>query len=287
MGVIDDLRQQQGKLVGLPTGFPDLDHMTGGIREDDYWVLAARPSMGKTTLASNIALHVALVAGKPVVFFSGESSRGSLVRRMLCSEARVDLRKVRAGLLEEPEILRLAAAATKISRSPLRIIECFGHSIMQLRAKARRVHQRDHTALFVFDYMQKFSATNARGHRIENRQQEVAEVSGGLANLAKELHGRVLALCQLNRQKGKPDLTCLRESGAIEQDGDFVGLLYKPEKEEGDAELGQGEAESVLLEIAKQRDGPTGVVSLVFRKQFTRFESAAKVAEDDAPTLFK
>ena len=99
--------------------------------------------------------------------------------------------------------------------------------------------------------------------------------------------GRVLALCQLNRQKGKPDLTCLRESGAIEQDGDFVGLLYKPEKEEGDAELGQGEAESVLLEIAKQRDGPTGVVSLVFRKQFTRFESAAKVAEDDAPTLFK
>jgi replicative DNA helicase len=250
-------------------------------------VIAARPSVGKTSLAMNIAEHVAIEQGLPVGVFSLEMTSESLVLRMLCSRSRVNLRNVREGFLAERDFPKLTGAAGKLAKAPLFIDDSSALSILQLRAKARRMSQQFGIKLFVVDYLQLLHST---ARRAENRQQEIADISNGIKSLAKELNVPVIVLSQLNREiereKGRPPrLSDLRESGAIEQDADVVGLLYKP-KQGSDDEDGGGpeeDATPVNLLIAKQRNGPTGDVCLTFLKSYTRFESAAKVSDEDVP----
>ena len=212
----------------------------------------------------------------------------SLVLRMLCSRSRVNLRNVRDGFLAERDFPKLTGAAGKLAGAPLFIDDTAGLSILQLRAKARRMAQQYGIKLFVVDYLQLLHST---ARRAENRQQEIADISNGIKALAKELNLPIIVLSQLNRElergeNRKPRLSDLRESGAIEQDADVVGLLYKPtsdEDEGGEAGGTKQEAVPVNLLIAKQRNGPTGDVALTFLKSYTRFEGAAKVSDDDVP----
>jgi replicative DNA helicase len=284
---IEDFHQRQGMLTGVATGFTDLDKMTSGLHEGEMIVIAARPSMGKTSLAMNIAEYVAIEQKLPVGVFSLEMTAESLVLRMLCSRSRVNLRNVRDGFLAERDFPKLTGSAGKLANAPLFIDDSSGLSILQLRAKARRMSQQYGIKLFVIDYLQLLHST---ARRAENRQQEIADISSGIKSLAKELKVPVIVLSQLNRElekdkDRKPRMSDLRESGAIEQDADLVGLLYKPSR--GDDEEGGGneenEAVPVNLLIAKQRNGPTGDVCLTFLKSYTRFESAAKVSDDDVP----
>src|SRR5215467_724562 len=282
IGTIEDFHQRQGMLTGVGTGFADLDKMTNGLHPGEMIVVAARPSMGKTSLAMNIAEHVAIDLRLPVGVFSLEMTAESLVLRMLCSRSRVNLRNVREGFLAERDFPKLTGAAGKLANAPLFIDDSSGLSILQLRAKARRMFQQYGIKLFVIDYLQLL---NSSSKRVENRQQEIADISGGIKALAKELNVPVIVLSQLNREvekeKGRaPRLSDLRESGSIEQDADLVGLLYKPTSKSDEDESG-GAAEPddaipVNLLIAKQRNGPAQVdVHLTFLKTFTRFESAA------------
>jgi replicative DNA helicase len=285
---IEGFHERQGMLTGVGTGFPDLDKMTSGLHGGEMVVIAARPSMGKTSLAMNIAEHAAIEQRLAVGVFSLEMTAESLVLRMLCSRSRVNLRNVREGFLAERDFPKLTGAAGKLSNAPLFIDDSSALSILQLRAKARRMAQQYSIKLFVIDYLQLLHST---ARRAENRQQEIADISSGIKSLAKELNVPVIVLSQLNREiereKGRPPrLSDLRESGAIEQDADVVGLLYKP-KGGGDDEDGGGAVEQdavpTNLLIAKQRNGPTGDVYLTFLKSFTRFESAAKVSDEDVP----
>ena len=287
IGRIEEFHQRQGMLTGLATGFPDLDKMTSGLHPGEMIVIAARPSMGKTSLAMNIAEHVALEERLPVGVFSLEMTAESLVLRMLCSRSRVNLRSIRDGFLAERDFPKLTGSAGKLAGAPLFIDDTPGLSILQLRAKARRMAQQYGAKLFVIDYLQLLHSTSRRA---ENRQQEIADISNGIKALAKELEVPVIVLSQLNRElekekNRKPRLSDLRESGAIEQDADLVALLYKPNS--GDDEEGPSgpdqEAMPVNLLIAKQRNGPTGDVALTFLKAYTRFESAAKVSPEDVP----
>lgn len=285
--IIEDYHKRQGMLTGVGTGFVDLDKMTTGLHGGEMVVIAARPSMGKTSLAMNIAEYAAIEQKLPVGVFSLEMTSESLVMRMLCSQARVNLRNVREGFLVERDFPKLTAAAGRLAGAPLFIEDSSGLSILQLRAKARRMWQQYGIKLFVIDYLQLLHST---ARRAENRQQEIADISNGIKSLAKELDVPVIVLSQLNRElekdkDRKPRLSDLRESGAIEQDADVVCLLYKPNRD--DEESGAGEEQEALpvnLLIAKQRNGPTGDVHLTFLKSYTRFESAAKVSDDDVPT---
>jgi replicative DNA helicase len=286
---IEDFHQRQGMLTGVATGFTDLDKMTSGLHAGEMIVIAARPSMGKTSLAMNVAEHVAIEQKLPVGVFSLEMTSESLVLRMLCSRSRVNLRNVRDGFLAERDFPKLTGAAGKLASAPLFIDDSSGLSILQLRAKARRMAQQHGIKLFVIDYLQLLHST---ARRAENRQQEIADISNGIKSLAKELEVPIIVLSQLNRElekdkNRKPRLSDLRESGAIEQDADVVGLLYKPSSgDDDDSSASTGEeqdAVAVNLLIAKQRNGPTGDVNLTFLKSFTRFESAAKVSDDDVP----
>ena len=286
---IEDFHQRQGMLTGVGTGFTDLDKMTSGLHPGEMIVIAARPSMGKTSLAMNIAEHVAIDQKLPVGVFSLEMTSESLVLRMLCSRSRVNLRNVRDGFLAERDFPKLTGAAGKLANAPLFIDDSSGLSILQLRAKARRMAQQYGIKLFVIDYLQLLHST---ARRAENRQQEIADISNGVKSLAKELNVPVIVLSQLNRElerekNRKPRMSDLRESGAIEQDADLVGLLYKPSAGDDDESTGGGgeeqDAVPVNLLIAKQRNGPTGDVNLTFLKSFTRFENAAKVSDDDVP----
>jgi replicative DNA helicase len=287
ISTIEDFHQRQGMLTGIPTGFNDLDKLTSGMHGGEMIVIAARPSMGKTSLAMNIAEHVAIEAKLPVGVFSLEMTSESLVLRMLCSRSRVNLRNVREGFLAERDFPKLTGAAGKLAGSPLFIDDSSGLSILQLRAKARRMHQQYHIKLFVIDYLQLLHSTARRAQ--DNRQQEIADISSGVKSLAKELAVPVIVLSQLNRElerekNRKPRLSDLRESGAIEQDADVVGLLYKPSSDDEESVTGEEqEAQAVNLLIAKQRNGPTGDVNLTFLKQYTRFENAAKVSDEDMP----
>jgi len=286
INTIEDFHERQGVLTGVGTGFTDLDKMTSGFHAGEMVVIAARPSMGKTSLAMNIAEHVAIDLRLPVGVFSLEMTSESLVLRMLCSRSRVNLRNVRDGFLAERDFPKLTGAAGKLSTAPLFIDDSSGLSILQLRAKARRMFQQYGVKLFVIDYLQLLHST---ARRAENRQQEIADISSGIKSLAKELKVPVIVLSQLNRElerekNRKPRLSDLRESGAIEQDADVVGLLYKPSSDDDEAAGGaEEEAVPVNLLIAKQRNGPTGDVNLTFLKSYTRFESAAKVSDDDVP----
>ena len=287
INTIEDFHQRQGVLTGVGTGFVDLDKMTSGMHGGEMIVIAARPSMGKTSLAMNIAESVAIEQRLPVGVFSLEMTADSLVLRMLCSRSRVNLRSVREGFLAERDFPKLTGAAGKLANAPLFIDDSSGLSILQMRAKARRMAQQYGIKLFVVDYLQLLHSTSRRA---ENRQQEIADISSGVKSLAKELKVPVIVLCQLNREiereKGRPPrLSDLRESGAIEQDADVVGLLYKPKAgdDEDGGNVAEEEAVPVNLLIAKQRNGPTGDVNLTFLKSYTRFESAAKVSEEDVP----
>ena len=287
ISTIEDFHQRQGLLTGVGTGFADLDKMTSGLHGGEMIVIAARPSMGKTSLAMNMAEHVAIEQRLPVGVFSLEMTSESLVLRMLCSRSRVNLRNVREGFLAERDFPKLTGAAGKMASAPLFIDDSSGLSILQLRAKARRMAQQFGIKLFVIDYLQLLHST---ARRAENRQQEIADISNGIKSLAKELDVPIVVLSQLNREiereKGRPPrLSDLRESGAIEQDADVVGLLYKPKSASDDEEGGgvEEDAVPVNLLIAKQRNGPTGDVELTFLKSYTRFESKAKVSDEDVP----
>jgi replicative DNA helicase len=283
INTIEDYHQRQGMITGVGTGFLDFDKMTSGLHGGEMIVIAARPSMGKTSLVMNIVEHVVLEEKQPVGVFSLEMTAESLVLRMLCSRARVNMRNIRDGFLAERDFPKLTGAAGKMANAPLYIDDTAGLSILQLRAKARRMYQQHGIKMIVIDYLQLL---NASGTRIENRQQEVAMISNGVKALAKELNVPVIVLSQLNRElekdkSRKPRLSDLRESGAIEQDADLIALLYKPDegKEDDEDKPQDQEAIPVNLLIAKQRNGPTGDVCLTFFKGYTRFESAAKVSD--------
>lgn len=275
LSMVEELHQKQGAIIGIPTGFHDFDRMTNGLMNGELIIIAARPSVGKTSLAMNIADHTA-GSGIPTGVFSLEMTSSSLVTRMLCSAARINIRDIQAGVVREQDFKSLALSASRLAKAPLFVDDTSGLSILQLRAKARRMHQRHGLKLLIVDYLQMLHSTNPRA---KNREQEIADISGGLKALAKELHIPVVVLSQLNRDIDKggkrlPQLADLRESGAIEQDADLVGMLYR--QEEIDPEK-RPDVMKVGLLIAKQRNGPTGVVNMVFLPALTRFESAARI----------
>jgi replicative DNA helicase len=280
--VIERLYETRGAITGVETGFTEFDRYTNGLQPADMIVIAARPSMGKTSLVMNIAEYVAMVKRKPVAVFSLEMSRQQLVQRLISSRARVNLQKLRDGFLSERDFPNLSLAATKLADSPIHIDDRSKMSILELRAKARRWKKDHGIELMVVDYLQLLRSTSRRAQ--ENRQIEIAEISQGIKSLAKELHIPIIVLAQLNRKpddrtgtaKGKPRLSDLRESGSIEQDADLVALLVRAEVYEEDAELKAELAGQALVDIAKNRNGPVGEFRLTFIKEFTRFENRAE-----------
>src|SRR5438105_15420694 len=274
---IEKLYEGKGRITGISTGFVELDRMTSGLHGSEMIVIAARPSMGKTALAMNIAEHVAINEKLPVGVFSLEMSSQQLVQRLLCSRARVNLQRVRDGFLGERDFPNLTAAASKLAEAKIFIDDSASLSILELRAKARRLKAQQDVKLMIVDYLQLLRSTSRRAQ--DNRQLEISEISGGIKGLAKELKIPIIVVAQLNRQPeqregGKPRLSDLRESGSIEQDADVVGLLVRPEyyaKDDDEKDEHEGKAE---LLIAKQRNGPTGEIPLTFVKRFTRFENA-------------
>src|SRR5690554_1608104 len=273
---IEQLQAAKGGITGVGTGFPDLDAMTGGLQKGDLVIVAARPSMGKTAFCMNVGLHAAITQQTPVAVFSLEMSKEQLVQRMLCSEALVDLGRLLRGRLTDDDYVRLAQAAGHLNSAPIWIDDSGALSVLEMRAKARRLKaDQPELGMIIVDYIQLMHAS---GHA-ENRQQEVSEISRGLKALAKELAVPIVALSQLSRapeQRAdhRPQLSDLRESGSLEQDADLVMFLYRPEYYVSPAEAQekglQGKAELI---IGKQRNGPTGIVELFFRKECTRFES--------------
>jgi len=271
MNVITKMMMKKGELTGVSSGFKDLDMLTWGFQKQEMIVLAARPSMGKTSLALNIAESAALPRrGEPVstLIFSLEMSSAQLALRMLCSRARVNLKFLREGLLAKngDDYSRLVGTADEFSKAPIFIDDSSHLSIMELRAKARRVHARRKLGLIVVDYLQLLSQSP--------REQQVAEASRGLKALAKELDLPVVVLSQLNRSSEKenraPKLADLRESGSIEQDADVVLMLSRPKDAD---EKYQVAADSAELVVAKQRNGPVGELKLTFLRDITRFEN--------------
>ena len=281
---IEKLQEQGGEPDGLATGFVDLDEKTHGLHRGEMIVIAARPSIGKTSLAMNIAEHVAVDQKRPVGVFSLEMTAEALTLRMLCSRSRVNMHDIRHGMLEASTRDNITQAASDMIKAPLFIDDAAGLDILGLRSRARRMAQQHKVELFIIDYIQLLRSSSRRA---ENRQQEIADISGGIKSLAKELDVPVVVLSQLNREiearQGKPRLSDLRESGAIEQDADFVGLLYIPSEAEEDVVAGK-DSHAVHLLVAKQRNGPTGDIPLTFLKGFTRFENAAKVSAEDIST---
>src|SRR6188508_2094703 len=276
---IEQLYERRGGITGISTGFAELDRMTNGLHESEMIVIAARPSMGKTALAMNIAEHVAITSKLPVAVFSLEMSSQQLIQRLLCSRARVNLQKVRDGFLGERDFPSLTAAASKLAEARIFIDDSASLSILELRAKARRLKAQQDVSLIIVDYLQLLRSTSRRAQ--DNRQLEISEISAGLKALAKDLKIPVIVVAQLNRQPearsgGKPRLSDLRESGSIEQDADLVGLLVRPEVYEEDEDARAEKAGEAELIIAKQRNGPVGEIPLTFLKEFTRFEDRAR-----------
>jgi len=281
---IEKLFENKGAITGVSTGFRDLDKLTSGLHSSEMIVIAARPSMGKTALAMNIAEHAAIEVKLPVAIFSLEMSAQQLVQRMLCSRARVNLAKTRDGFLAEADFPKLTHAASKLAEAKIFIDDSAGLSILELRAKARRLKAQQDVQLIIVDYLQLLRSTSRRAH--DNRQLEISEISAGLKGLAKELKIPIIVVAQLNRNpeirtgsgKGVPRLADLRESGSIEQDADLVGLLVREEYyADSDEERTELEGKAELI-IAKQRNGPIGQVKLTFLKNFTRFEDRAEDA---------
>jgi len=271
---IDTLYQRKGFITGLPSGFTEVDQMLAGLQPADFIVVAGRPAMGKSSFAMSLAEHVALVEKIPVAIFSLEMSKEHLVQRMLCSHARINAHNVRSGMLSTSDWPKLTQAAGKLSEAPIFIDDTPGISILELRAKARRLKGRQGIGLIILDYLQLMEEPS----RSENRQQEIALISRNLKALARELNIPVIAVSQLSRaperrETFRPRLSDLRESGAIEQDSDVVLLLFR-EEYYTPTEENRGIAEVI---IGKQRNGPTGTVKLAFIKEYTRFENLAQV----------
>jgi replicative DNA helicase len=272
---IEKLQQTKGAITGVPTGFPDLDEMTTGLHPGDLVVVAARPSMGKTSFVLNIAQHVGTHTAMTVGFFSLEMSKEQLFMRMLTSEARIDAHRFRSGYLNEKDYGNLSHALGTLAEARVFIDDTASIGVLEMRAKCRRLKAEHGLDLVIIDYLQLMQG---RG-RFESRQQEVSAISRSLKGLAKELSCPIIALSQLSRAPEgrtdhRPQLSDLRESGAIEQDADLVCFIYRPEvydKEEANPE-NQGIAEII---IGKQRNGPIGTVKLSFLNQYTRFENYA------------
>lgn len=275
---IEYLYQNKGGVTGIPTGFKDLDRLTAGLQPSDLIIVAARPAMGKTSFALNIALHVALEAKIPVAIFSLEMSREQLIMRMLSSEAGIDGQRLRTGFLDEEDWLLLTTAMARLSEAPIYIDDTPNITVMDIRAKARRLVQEQGQALILLDYLQLVNSRRS----FESRQQEITEISRGLKALARELQVPVVALSQLSRaveqrQDKRPVLSDLRKSGAIEQDADVVAFIYRDEYYNPDTETKKGIAEII---IGKQRNGPTGVVQLAFLKNSMRFRDLSYIPEE-------
>jgi len=285
IGDINKIYESRGQTSGLSTGFKELDKMTDGLHGAEMFVIAARPSMGKTAFAMNMAEHIALNTGKPVAVFSLEMSSQQLVQRLLCSIARVNLASIRNGFLSERDFPALTAGAHRLASAKIFVDDTSSLSILELRAKARRMKSQHDIAAIFIDYLQLLRSTSSRAK--DSRQLEIAEISAGLKALSKELNVPIIVLAQLNRNpeqrtgdsKGRPRLSDLRESGTIEQDADVVGLLVR---EEYYADTDEAKAEALgkaTLIIAKQRNGPTGDVPLSFIKEYARFEDRAEGPE--------
>ena len=273
-GSVDALLQRGQRITGLATHYTDLDEMTSGFQHSDLIIIAARPSMGKTAFAMNIAENASIEDQKVVGMFSLEMSREALLLRLLCSRARVDSHKMRTGSLWRDDMTKVVHAMEQLAHAPIFIDDTPGIALSEMRAKARRLQQsQGRLDLLIVDYLQLMSGG---GRRYENRTQEVSAISRGLKALAKELKVPVIALSQLSRapeSRGgdhRPQLSDLRESGSIEQDADVVAFIFREEVYKQDDPDLQGKAELI---IAKQRNGPTGRVNLAFLKNSTRFES--------------
>jgi replicative DNA helicase len=273
MEAIEALYDRGANVTGLASGFPDLDDMTAGFQPSNLVIVAARPSMGKSAIMSDFALYAAVQQAAPVVIFSLEMSRHEMVQRFLSSQARVDSQRLRRGSLQEQDWTRLSAALGRLAEAPIFIDDSASITLMEMRAKCRRLKAKHGLGLILIDYLQLMQSPR----RSENRQQEVSDISRSLKMLAKELAVPVICASQLNRgveyrQDKRPLLGDLRESGAIEQDADIVMFLYRDEVYNPDTEE-KGEAE---LLVAKHRNGPTGKVRLAFMNQYTKFASFAR-----------
>jgi replicative DNA helicase len=273
MEAIETLYDRGEHVTGLASGFVDLDEMTAGFQPSNLVIVAARPSMGKSALMGDFALHAAVHSKTPVVIFSLEMSRHEMVQRFLASQAKVDSQRLRRGSLQEQDWTRLSAALGRLAEAPIFIDDSATVTLMEMRAKCRRLKAKHGLGLILIDYLQLMQSPR----RSENRQQEVSDISRALKILARELEVPVICASQLNRgveyrSEKRPLLGDLRESGAIEQDADIVMFLYRDEVYNPDTEQ-KGEAE---LHVAKHRNGPTGVVRLAFMNQYTRFASFAK-----------
>ncbi len=267
---IDQLSHSKDRVTGVPTGFVDLDERTSGLQKGDLVIVAARPAMGKTSFALNVAHNASAVAGETVGVFSLEMSKEQLVLRLLTGDARVDAHRLRTGSLQEKDWARLAKAYADLSASKIFIDDSASITPLEMRAKCRRLKAEHGLGLVIVDYLQLITL----GGRVENRQQEISAISRSLKGLAKELGLPVIALSQLSRAPEartdrRPQLSDLRESGAIEQDADVVMMIYREEEYKATDE-NRGIAEII---IAKQRNGPTGSVRLAFVKEYTRFEN--------------
>ncbi len=271
---LEKLQEHKGNVTGVPTGFVDLDEMTSGFQKTDLVIVAGRPSMGKTSLVLNMALHCGIEAGRVAGVFSLEMSKEQLFMRMLTSEARVDAHKFRGGFLGEQDYSRLVAAFARLHDAKVFVDDSPAIGILEMRAKARRLKMEHGLDLLVIDYLQLMQG---RG-KFDNRQQELASISRSLKILAKELEVPIIALSQLSRapegrSDHRPQLSDLRESGALEQDADVVMFIYREEMYPVDGQV-PPEAEGVAeLIVGKQRNGPTGTVRLAFLKQYTKFEN--------------
>ena len=278
---IEKLYESKEIVTGVPSGFNDIDKLTSGFQASDLIIIAGRPSMGKTAFCLNIAQHVSVEKNIPVAFFSLEMSKEQLVMRMLCSEAQVDAHRVRGGFLGETDWPKLTRAAGTLSEAPIFIDDTPALSVLEMRAKSRRIMAEHKLGLVIVDYLQlmRGRGLSTRGRAAsESREQEISDISRSLKALAKELQIPVIALSQLNRRveertNKRPQLADLRESGAIEQDADLIGFIYRDEVyNKGDDNPNKGIAEVI---IGKQRNGPVGDVKLAFIDKYASFENLA------------
>jgi replicative DNA helicase len=275
---IERLYERKEHITGVATGFERLDKETSGFQPSDFIIIAGRPSMGKTAFALNIAQYVGVEVGGKVLVLSLEMSAQQLVQRMLCSEAKVDSQAVRTGFLTSSDWHRLTAAAGRLSEAGIYIDDSAALSVLEARAKARRMKAEHGLNLLVIDYLQLMRGRASQ----ENRQQEISEISRSLKALAKELNIPVVALSQLSRavetrsqRDFRPQLSDLRESGALEQDADVILFLYRQSVYKDDVPPDEANLAEVI--IGKQRNGPIGTVKVVFLPQYARFENAAEI----------
>jgi replicative DNA helicase len=275
--MIEHLYDRKDAITGVPSGFKELDNLTTGFQKSDLIVVGGRPGMGKTAFSLNVAQHVGVELKEPVAVFSLEMSKEQLAFRMLCSEAKVDSNKIRKGFINKRDDWhKLTSAASKLAESPIFIDDTSGISVLEMRAKARRLKAEHGLSMVIVDYLQLMKG---RG-KFERREQEISEISRSLKALAKELRLPVIALSQLNRgveTRGgnkNPTLADLRESGAIEQDADVIIFIYRDEAPSKDASDNKGKAVKAVIDVAKQRNGPTDKLNLTFLSYCTRFVEA-------------